>query len=270
MSRAAPFQPDLKFPTGSAVWPDGSISFEQAVAVCVSMTQIPLVPSLGITNVLASTLSELSPHAPSTIAVIGTLTDENSWCPMCAGASKPEGDSNPERIEFARSTVIPLRAAGAIQAGGTAAYAPAGSSTDRAKFLELIASTEGSFESSMSMAVVSSGAAGHVLAVLWDGEASSLTPLAMSYLRCVMFKAIGVVDAAFPLGITNTSMFTTRELRTMRLLLMGKTVPQIARHFDCSKYTVHDHAKNIYRKLGVHSRGEMFYRVGLLDTEMLI
>lgn len=270
MSHASQFQPGLSYPADTAVWPDGSISFEQAVAVSVSMAQIPLVPSLGITNALASTLSELSPHAPSTIAVIGTLTSDNAWCPMCAGTSNSEGDGKRERIEFTRSTVIPLRAAGAIQAGGTAAYAPAGSPADMAKFLELIAGAEGTFESSMSMAVVSSGAAGHVLAVMWDGGASSLTPLAMSYLRCVMFRAIEVVDAAFPNGITNTPMFTTSELRITRLLLMGKSVPQIAGLFDCSKYTVHDHAKSIYRKLGVHSRGELFYRVGLLDTEMLV
>lgn len=271
MSHAVPFPPGLTLPNGSAVWPDGSISFEKAVAACVAMAQIPMVPSVGITNALASTLSELSPHKPSTIAVIGTRTPhKDTWCPIFAGASVAEDGDKPKRVEFSRSTVIPLNPASAIPAGEMSIYIPTEFSADRAKFLELIAKTKGSFESTMSMVAVSSEGAGHVLAVLWDGGASSLTPLATSYLRCAMSRAVGVVDAAFPGGVTTTQMLTTSELRIIRPLLMGKSVPEIARLFECSKFTVHDHAKSIYVKLGVHSRGEMFYRVGLLDTEMLV
>jgi len=85
-----------------------------------------------------------------------------------------------------------------------------------------------------------------------------------------MLRAVGVVDAAFRYGIENTDMFTMTELRITRLLLMGKSVPQIADLLECSKYTVHDHTKNIYNKLDVHTRGELCYRVGMLNTEMLI
>lgn len=270
MSGAIPFPPGHSFAVNNAVWPDGSISFEHATAVIMSLAQIPLVPSIGITSAIASTLSELSPRTPATIVVLGALISDHVWQPVGAGASHTETGSRTNRVEFADLVNVPLRASGAVFEAESAAYVFNTPSKVRAQYLDVVARSEGTFDSSMSMTIASSQPGGHVVGVVWDGVGNSLSPLATTYLRCVMARVLDVVNSAFPSGIKNTPMLTSREIRVTRLLLMGKTVQEIGRILECSHFTVHDHVKSVYRKLGVHSRGEMFYRVGLLDTEMLV
>ncbi len=53
---------------------------------------------------------------------------------------------------------------------------------------------------------------------------------------------------------------TAREETIVWELASGKKVPQIARELGRSIYTVHDHVKNIHRKLGAKTRGQLVAR----------
>lgn len=50
---------------------------------------------------------------------------------------------------------------------------------------------------------------------------------------------------------------TARELQVVDLLLHGYTLPQVGQRFDVSLNTARYYAKNIYRKLGIHSKQEL-------------
>lgn len=49
---------------------------------------------------------------------------------------------------------------------------------------------------------------------------------------------------------------TMRETEILELTAQGMKTPQIARHLSISEVTVRNHFKNIFSKLGVHSRAE--------------
>ena len=53
-----------------------------------------------------------------------------------------------------------------------------------------------------------------------------------------------------------------REREVTELLLHGNTVPAIARKLFISENTVRGHTKNIYRKLGIHSKQELIDLLG--------
>jgi DNA-binding NarL/FixJ family response regulator len=53
---------------------------------------------------------------------------------------------------------------------------------------------------------------------------------------------------------------TPREELVLGHLLAGKSVPEIAGELQRSVYTVHDHVKNLHKKLGANSRGELVAR----------
>jgi DNA-binding CsgD family transcriptional regulator len=55
-----------------------------------------------------------------------------------------------------------------------------------------------------------------------------------------------------------SSVLTEREAEVMQLLLRGNTVKAIARPLDIAPGTVRNHLKQIYRKLGVTSQGQLF------------
>jgi len=58
------------------------------------------------------------------------------------------------------------------------------------------------------------------------------------------------------------------ERSVMRLLLKGMTEKQAAAQLGRSHNTVHVHVRNIYRKLGVHSR-KMLYRMVQHQPELI-
>lgn len=62
-----------------------------------------------------------------------------------------------------------------------------------------------------------------------------------------------IVGAAFGL--------TAREREVVLLVASGQTNQEIARHLGLSRYTVVDHLKNVFAKLGVASRGELTSRL---------
>lgn len=62
---------------------------------------------------------------------------------------------------------------------------------------------------------------------------------------------------------------TGREQDVLRLFARGLTFSETAEHLGCKPSTVHTHAKQIYRKLGVHSRSEAVFEarhLGMLDS----
>lgn len=58
---------------------------------------------------------------------------------------------------------------------------------------------------------------------------------------------------------------TSRECEVMGMLRSGRSIPAIAEHMDVSPNTVRFHCKNVYTKLGVHSRQEL---IELVDREL--
>ena len=55
---------------------------------------------------------------------------------------------------------------------------------------------------------------------------------------------------------------TRREREVAELIVQGLTNPQIAERLVVSRKTVEIHASNIFRKLGVSSRGEVAEALG--------
>ena len=51
---------------------------------------------------------------------------------------------------------------------------------------------------------------------------------------------------------------TNRESDVLKLILRGQFVPQMAEALCVSENTVRSHCKTLYRKLGVHSRQQLF------------
>jgi len=53
---------------------------------------------------------------------------------------------------------------------------------------------------------------------------------------------------------------TTREREVFSMLLTDKPPKEIATTLKVSYYTIDFHRKNLYRKLGIQSRAELFVR----------
>ena len=69
-----------------------------------------------------------------------------------------------------------------------------------------------------------------------------------AFLRIFLFS-----DTSF-----NMEILTSREREILSLLLTDKPPKEIASFLKVSYYTVDFHRKNLYRKLGIQSRTELF------------
>lgn len=61
-----------------------------------------------------------------------------------------------------------------------------------------------------------------------------------------------------------TSMLTAREVEVLQLVAKGFTLPEVAQLLSISATTARTHARNIYAKLEVNTRGEAIYEAGRL------
>jgi len=86
---------------------------------------------------------------------------------------------------------------------------------------------------------------------LWLSQTERLTAGAAE--RTALHRAFNRALAAF-----GSSLLTERESEVVQLLLRGHTVKGIARPLDIAPGTVRNHLKQIYRKLGVTSQGQLF------------
>jgi DNA-binding CsgD family transcriptional regulator len=71
--------------------------------------------------------------------------------------------------------------------------------------------------------------------------------------RSALHRALNRAFATF-----GSSLLTEREAEVVQLLLRGHTVKGIARPLDIAPGTVRNHLKQVYRKLGVASQGQLF------------
>ncbi|TVS00925.1 MAG: LuxR family transcriptional regulator [Phycisphaerales bacterium] len=66
--------------------------------------------------------------------------------------------------------------------------------------------------------------------------------------------------AVGPVSTGTSNWLTEREQQVLDQLSLGKSVRQIADSLGRSPHTVHDHVKNLHRKLNASSRGELIAR----------
>ena len=86
---------------------------------------------------------------------------------------------------------------------------------------------------------------------LWLGQTERLAEGAAE--RSSLHHTLNQALARF-----GSSLLTEREAEVVQLLLRGNTVKAIARPLDIAPGTVRNHLKQIYRKLGVTSQGQLF------------
>lgn len=88
-----------------------------------------------------------------------------------------------------------------------------------------------------------------------------LVPTAQSattLLRAVQdfFQGVAQIPSAAPDALPRRALFTPREHEVLALLSKGYVDKEIARDLGISVWTVHEHVKRVFEKLGVHSRLE--------------
>jgi DNA-binding NarL/FixJ family response regulator len=95
---------------------------------------------------------------------------------------------------------------------------------------------------------------------------SPISPkIARHILRRVQLPSIFLPEAMPP--IAGQPTLSARETEVLRLVAKGFSLVEVAQILHVSHTTARSHAKNIYRKLEVHSRGEAVFeatRMGLL------
>ncbi len=83
-----------------------------------------------------------------------------------------------------------------------------------------------------------------------------------SDLRTGQFREVArVIDDWVPSRASGRHVLTPRELEVVRLLLANGRVVSIAEELGVSPYTIRNHLRSIYRKLGVHSQVELIRKL---------
>ncbi|MGI6751568.1 MAG: helix-turn-helix transcriptional regulator [Anaerovoracaceae bacterium] len=81
---------------------------------------------------------------------------------------------------------------------------------------------------------------------------------------------IGIHRKVEESNILDKLNLTPREKEVVVLLLNGKDAKQIASELDISVHTANFHIKNLYKKLGISNRSELFARLSLQDLSSKI
>jgi DNA-binding CsgD family transcriptional regulator len=82
------------------------------------------------------------------------------------------------------------------------------------------------------------------------------SPVDAMRLRVAALELARIADDAFK-STVRAAWLTVRETQVLDLLVTGDGEQEIADKMRRSRFTVHDHVKNIYRKLGVTTRAEL-------------
>lgn len=112
----------------------------------------------------------------------------------------------------------------------------------------------------LAVGALGSAESGRVLAVL-VGPVTSSRDAAIAKLRAVMpvlqRRALAAIGSS---PTTTDDWLTEKERAVLDRLILGESVRQIAETLNRSPHTVHDHVKNLHRKLQASSRGELVAR----------
>lgn len=77
-----------------------------------------------------------------------------------------------------------------------------------------------------------------------------------------------IIDRARPIEVSNMLVdayrLTPRQREVLGLILLGRSMTQVARELGISDHTAHDHRKAVYSRIGVSSRSEL---AALLQSE---
>jgi DNA-binding CsgD family transcriptional regulator len=106
----------------------------------------------------------------------------------------------------------------------------------------------------------------------WEGATSRLSLSGSRLLSLHASRAADsdtdvavIVDSARPAEIAamlvDAYALTPRQREVLRLLLLGRSMTQIAGHLGISEHTANDHRKAIYARVGVSSRAELAARL---------
>ena len=83
-----------------------------------------------------------------------------------------------------------------------------------------------------------------------------------SKIPCLMerpYLQIRVIKKTYP---SELASLTSREKEILNILLQGHPQKKISQLAGISAFTVNDHLKSIYKKIGVNSRGEALFKAG--------
>lgn len=103
---------------------------------------------------------------------------------------------------------------------------------------------------------------------LLKGELGDLEPAVRTVLGggAMITPTIALrVFASFRGDADEAPSLTDRERQILELVVRGKTVRAVAEFLDLSPHTVHDHIKQVYKKLEVHSRSELILKAQQLS-----
>ncbi|MET0962782.1 MAG: response regulator transcription factor [Noviherbaspirillum sp.] len=132
------------------------------------------------------------------------------------------------------------------------------------------------------LAWIAAGAGGYVLKetgpvdivrALMDLHSGG-SPISPLIARKVLARMRGAMPASNPVVVADSDrvVLTRREAAILNLIARGDSYGEVARELGVSVCTIQTHAKNIYAKLSVHSRGEAVFqaqRRGLLQMGAL-
>lgn len=94
------------------------------------------------------------------------------------------------------------------------------------------------------------------------------SPMSPSIARYLL-KRFRREAASEPANASPKPQLSERELETLNYVAKGFSYAEISRLMGISEHTIASHLKHIYRKIGVHSRGEAVFeamQLGLLTT----
>lgn len=89
------------------------------------------------------------------------------------------------------------------------------------------------------------------------GRGSSRSMMARSPQGLTVAEGTGEVEKRYIDSLSGVYRLSEREAQVLGILIKGRDIPYVAETLCLSRNTVRTHTKNIYAKLGVHSRQEL-------------